>query len=422
MGRIEFVNALPLSVLERDYVVLPSLSSPPCLPTPPPPPSCPCPPRRRGSLTKCGRPPLPPPPHSLPPGKAPQHGRGHSGGRDLNAGAGDEDASNNDNDDNDDDENNVNGGGIELQQRAPSLPASSQFYTSLETAASMPPADLAACFELVRATSAAMYKRATGRWAPAQKRREMRLPDMRYLLVRRRTVPTPPPPPPPPPTSAIITTASAPFLPPPPDDDSGGDPVAASKLRGPAFAAAAAAAAASDVAGSEKDGADTSAALEDGEREVDDCSPSLSSKEEKKKKEGEREGLCAVAADVPEKEGEKEADNGNGADDAAPAKRRRRGTNNNNSNSSANSSANDSNSASSSTVEGFLSFMFTYEDGHEVVYCYELHLAERLRGRGWGAALMHAMEAAGARAGVARAMLTVFVANRRALHFYWKRG
>ena len=31
-------------------------------------------------------------------------------------------------------------------------------------------------------------------------------------------------------------------------------------------------------------------------------------------------------------------------------------------------------------VEGFVSFMPTYEDGYPVIYCYEIHLGEELRG------------------------------------------
>jgi hypothetical protein len=32
------------------------------------------------------------------------------------------------------------------------------------------------------------------------------------------------------------------------------------------------------------------------------------------------------------------------------------------------------------SVEGFLSFMPTYEDGYPVVYCYEVHLSPKLQG------------------------------------------
>lgn len=73
-------------------------------------------------------------------------------------------------------------------------------------------------------------------------------------------------------------------------------------------------------------------------------------------------------------------------------------------------------------IEGFLSFMLTYEDGHEVIYCYEIHLSPKLRGCGIGRNLMGAMEDVGKRAGVGKAMLTVFVENQRALAFYEKLG
>ncbi|KAL8935038.1 MAG: hypothetical protein Q9216_005611 [Gyalolechia sp. 2 TL-2023] len=73
-------------------------------------------------------------------------------------------------------------------------------------------------------------------------------------------------------------------------------------------------------------------------------------------------------------------------------------------------------------LDGFLSFMLTYEDGHEVVYCYELHLAPHLRGQGLGKHLMSLMEKAGSNAGVEKSMLTVFVENEAAMRFYHKLG
>lgn len=73
-------------------------------------------------------------------------------------------------------------------------------------------------------------------------------------------------------------------------------------------------------------------------------------------------------------------------------------------------------------IEGFMSFMLTYEDGHEVIYCYEIHLFPRLQGAGVGRYLMGLMEDVGKRAGVEKAMLTVFVENQRALAFYEKLG
>lgn len=73
-------------------------------------------------------------------------------------------------------------------------------------------------------------------------------------------------------------------------------------------------------------------------------------------------------------------------------------------------------------VEGFLSFMLTYEDGYEVVYCYEIHLKPVLRGNGVGKQLIGMMEEVGRKAEVAKAMLTVFVENEGALRFYEKLG
>ena len=71
-----------------------------------------------------------------------------------------------------------------------------------------------------------------------------------------------------------------------------------------------------------------------------------------------------------------------------------------------------------SNVQGFLSFMFTYEDGIEVVYCYEIHLSESVRGKGVGKKLMGLFEEVGRKAGVRKAMLTVFRKNVAAVGFY----
>ncbi|KAJ5895190.1 hypothetical protein N7495_006881 [Penicillium taxi] len=73
------------------------------------------------------------------------------------------------------------------------------------------------------------------------------------------------------------------------------------------------------------------------------------------------------------------------------------------------------------TVIGFLSFMVTYEDGKEVVYCYEIHLSPTVRGRGLGKLLMGRMEEIGRLVGLEKAMLTVFRSNEAAREFY-KRG
>lgn len=74
------------------------------------------------------------------------------------------------------------------------------------------------------------------------------------------------------------------------------------------------------------------------------------------------------------------------------------------------------------SLVGFLSFMLTYEDGYEVVYCYEVHLALELQGKGIGKRLMQMMEEVGKRARVEKAMLTSFKANKNAVLFYERLG
>ncbi|KAJ5543273.1 hypothetical protein N7535_005701 [Penicillium sp. DV-2018c] len=76
----------------------------------------------------------------------------------------------------------------------------------------------------------------------------------------------------------------------------------------------------------------------------------------------------------------------------------------------------------SPNVLGFLSFMVTYEDGKEVVYCYEIHLSPAARGRGLGRVLMDWMESIGRAVGLEKAMLTVFKSNNVARRFYERLG
>lgn len=71
---------------------------------------------------------------------------------------------------------------------------------------------------------------------------------------------------------------------------------------------------------------------------------------------------------------------------------------------------------------GFLSFMVTYEDGKEVNYCYEIHLAPEAQGLGLGRQLMIRYEEIGRRIGLEKAMLTVFKSNAKAMRFYERLG
>ena len=73
-------------------------------------------------------------------------------------------------------------------------------------------------------------------------------------------------------------------------------------------------------------------------------------------------------------------------------------------------------------ISGFMSFMLTFEDGFEVVYLYEIHLRPELQGLGVGKEMITTFESAGKFAEVKKAMLTVFKANEKALHFYEKLG
>jgi len=84
--------------------------------------------------------------------------------------------------------------------------------------------------------------------------------------------------------------------------------------------------------------------------------------------------------------------------------------------------AEDDDGGGTGVVEGFLSFMLTYEDGRDLIYCYEIHLAPALRHGGLGGRLMRILEGIGSKVGVDKAMLTVFVANQGAVEFYSRLG
>ncbi|MCJ1242028.1 hypothetical protein MMC14_010035 [Varicellaria rhodocarpa] len=74
--------------------------------------------------------------------------------------------------------------------------------------------------------------------------------------------------------------------------------------------------------------------------------------------------------------------------------------------------------SATSLPEGFLSFMLTYEDGHEVIYCYEIHLSAHLQRCGLGKHMVAMMEDVGSKVAIEKAMLSVFVKNQAAMSFY----
>jgi GNAT superfamily N-acetyltransferase len=73
-----------------------------------------------------------------------------------------------------------------------------------------------------------------------------------------------------------------------------------------------------------------------------------------------------------------------------------------------------------------MSFKFDFDDppyqNREVVYIYEIHLHQRLRGQGIGSDLFKFVELAAKRSGIGKTMLTVFTANEKARRMYEKAG
>jgi ribosomal protein S18 acetylase RimI-like enzyme len=77
-------------------------------------------------------------------------------------------------------------------------------------------------------------------------------------------------------------------------------------------------------------------------------------------------------------------------------------------------------------ILGFMSFMFTFDDppheDREVVYIYEIHLHEHMRGKGLGSHLIGFVEDGSRKCQVDKTMLTVFTVNEGARRMYERRG
>ncbi|KAH6867130.1 acyl-CoA N-acyltransferase [Alternaria rosae] len=77
-------------------------------------------------------------------------------------------------------------------------------------------------------------------------------------------------------------------------------------------------------------------------------------------------------------------------------------------------------------ILGFTSFMFTHDDpphqDRPVLYIYEIHLDERLRGQGLGPRLIQFVENVARACHIRKTMLTVFTANTRAKGMYHSLG
>lgn len=80
------------------------------------------------------------------------------------------------------------------------------------------------------------------------------------------------------------------------------------------------------------------------------------------------------------------------------------------------------NSASSlpkdDSILGFMSFMVTIEEGQDVIYVYEIHLEDMLRGCGLGRRLFAIAEHVGVATAMEKVMLTVFRRNQGARAMY----
>ena len=76
------------------------------------------------------------------------------------------------------------------------------------------------------------------------------------------------------------------------------------------------------------------------------------------------------------------------------------------------------------SVLGFLSFMVDYDSSPTVpvLYIYEIHLADSLRGLGLGSHLMQVADRLANNMGLDMVMLTCFLCNTKAHHFYTDRG
>lgn len=61
-----------------------------------------------------------------------------------------------------------------------------EYRVEMYTAASLPKPYFDACFQLLQSTSAEAYKKSCNGWSPAKKKTEMRLPDMRYMVLVRQ--------------------------------------------------------------------------------------------------------------------------------------------------------------------------------------------------------------------------------------------
>ncbi|KAF3406597.1 hypothetical protein DPV78_000290 [Talaromyces pinophilus] len=218
---------------------------------------------------------------------------------------------------------------IDIKTKQDDAPTMTKAQIHIYSASTIPSLDFEGCFSLIETTSSEDYKNSSMGWSPTKKRKEMRLPDMRYMVLRG------PPQPSPTPqrnhnnnsrTSGITSTSTS-----------------------------------TSTSGDTSEFSSTS--------EPTDTTPSPAT---------------------------------------TPA--------------ASTATTTTTTASPHSEVLAFLSFMTTYEDGKQVLYCYEIHIHPSLQGQGIGRHLMSLFEETGRRIGLEKGMLTVFTANRAAVKFYERLG
>ncbi len=78
--------------------------------------------------------------------------------------------------------------GLSPWEREWTHPRTGETYElSLTRSTLLAKADMTACFRLVEETSRQAYEKSSRKWRPRHKQTEMRLPDLRYILVKDAT-------------------------------------------------------------------------------------------------------------------------------------------------------------------------------------------------------------------------------------------
>ncbi|KKK18258.1 hypothetical protein AOCH_001942 [Aspergillus ochraceoroseus] len=66
-----------------------------------------------------------------------------------------------------------------------------EYTLEIHTAGTIPAVDLEECYKLIELTSSSAYKSSSIGWSPSEKKKEMKLPDMKYMILRQASAPAP---------------------------------------------------------------------------------------------------------------------------------------------------------------------------------------------------------------------------------------